>query len=293
VSFPKKPKPPGVSIGAARVRQAREFLVLHPDMSKSQAAAATGISEATIGRARRDLVAEGTLAPARNAPVRPAPEPEATQPPEAKAPEDGSTPPNPPAASPAPKKGGATLLDHAALLELANMVDAAIESGDDETIQKRLSKQALVFAFRTDLHPDTRMSASQMYYKLKDMAKAKDLGPGKPKTFALGVDRLADVLTACGPEMTMAAVHKAFEVKGGEATNEQAPSPDGTPQAPGAAGHDGANAPVEMVRGDDVRTERPGEGLQDHDNAGPTEGRPDNPGPPRTPSHLDSASPWS
>jgi len=214
VSLPKKSKPPGISIGAARLRQAREFLVLHPEMSKTQASAATGISEATIGRARRDLVAEGTLQPARNAPVRPEPLPEATQPPEATAPEDSP----PPAPAPAPKKGSGTLLDHAALLQLAQMVDEAIESGDDETIQKKLSKQALVFAFRADLHPDTRMSASQMYYKLKDMAKAKDLGPGRPKTFALALVRATECVRAWGPELTMAAIHEAFTVK--EATSD-------------------------------------------------------------------------
>lgn len=236
MSLPKRPKPPGVSIGAARIRQAREFLVIHPDMSRSQVSASTGISEATIARARRDLVAEGTLSPARNAPPQPqellprTPDPDPSAIADAAEREGGA----PPAAPPPSKKVGAnTLLDSAALMELAAMADEAIESGDDETIQKKLSKQALVFAFRIDLHPDTRMSASQMYYKLKDMAKAKDLGPGKPKTYAIGVDRLSDMMVACGPEMTMAAVHKAFEVKEAQADVKQ-PPPQQQETAPAA-----------------------------------------------------------
>jgi hypothetical protein len=204
----QKPKTPGISIGAARLRQAREFIVLHPDMSKSQLVAATGLSDATIARARRDLVSEGTIPAARNTPVRdPKPETEPTQ---SAPPEGGSSTP-PSAKSPSPTKGG--MLDHEALMELAAMIDAAVDSGDEEMIQKKLIKQCLTFAFRLDLHPDTRMSASQMYHKLKDMAKARALGPGKPITYAAGVARLADMHRTCGPQMVMDAIKLAFEVK--------------------------------------------------------------------------------
>lgn len=216
----RKPEPK-ITLVAARLQQARNYILTNPTHSKSQCVLATGCSDATVARARRDLILEGLLAPPRNAPVAKAvsvPEPKATQPTEP----SGTVAP-PPAVSPAPAKGSSGLLDHAAMLELAAMVDAAVESGDDEAIHKKLIKQCLTFAFRPDLHPDTRMTASQMYGKLRDMARLKELGPGKPKTFVLGTDRLADMLTACGPEMTMAAVAKAFTVKEAKPDEDQPP----------------------------------------------------------------------
>jgi hypothetical protein len=246
-----------MSLAAARLKQAREFLLAHPDMSKSQVVTATGLSDSTVARARRDLVAEGRIAQARNTPVV-VPEPQATQPTKPK----GTVDP-PPAVSAAPAVGvpskAGSLLDHAALVELASMVDELVEAGDDEVIHKKLIKQCLIFALRPDLHPDTRMSASQMYGKLKDMARAKELGPGKPKTFAIGKARLTDLLVACGPEMVLAAVHDAFTVKGepdDQAQNDQVAPVGGTPQAPGSAGHEGSVPPAEVVRPIDVEVRR-------------------------------------
>jgi hypothetical protein len=294
----RKPTPK-MTLVAARLQQARTYILQNPTHSKSQCVLATGCSDATVARARRDLILEGLLAPPRNAPVAKAvsvPEPKATQPTEP----TGSVDP-PPAVSPAPApvKGASGLLDHAAMIALAEMVDAAVESGDDEAIHKKLIKQCLTFAFRPDLHPDTRMTASQMYGKLRDMARLKELGPGKPKTFVIGTDRLADMLMACGPEMTMAAVAKAFTVKegnDGQAKNDEAASAGGTAQAPGEAGHASGPAPSEVVRPIDVELRRHGdakEGVEHSNPTGPSEGREDSTGDPRTPSHPHGDSPWN
>jgi len=261
-------KPPGKSLVAVRLEQARTYILQNPTHSKSQCVLATGCSDATVARARRDLILEGLLAPPRNAAPRTAePGSKAAQPTEAKTAVD--TPP--PAKSTAPAKGS-SLLDHAALVELAKMIDDLVDAGDDETIHRRLIKQCLTFAFRPDLHPDTRMSASQMYGKLRDMARAKELGPGKPKTFTIGVERLTDLLIACGPEMAMASIQKAFTVKeeaNAEAQNDQAAPASGTPQASSEAGHESSDPPAEVVRPIDVEvrgpdSNKPNEGVGDH-----------------------------
>ena len=248
-----------VTLAQARYQKARAWMLMHPEMSKSQVSKALGVSDATVARARRDLVEEGLFPKARNAPA-PTPVPKflpavvrepVPVPPVAAAPE----PPPRPQAAPAKltdhagmKKladaapGGA---DIAAFADLAAMIDEAIESGDHEAIQKKLLKQCLMFAMRPDLHPDTRMSASQMYNKLRDMAKAKDLGPGKPKNFAAGLTRLTELhaavgiemtfqaaLAAFGPEAILASLRALFDVK--EAQDDEAPSNEPA-QAPGPA----------------------------------------------------------
>ena len=292
--------PRGISIGAARLAQARNYIIAHPLESKSQMVLGSGLSESTIARARRALVSEGLIPEPRNAqprgPLPRRPEPEvhsATA--EVKPASEAVAPPAEPKKS---AKSGPGLLDHEALKALADMVDKAIDSGDDESIQKKLAKQALTFAFRTDLHPDTRMSASQMYYKLRDMGKAKDLGPGKPQTYEDGVARLTEMHIACGPQMVLDAVHRAFTVKeapGGETPVDQAPLASGTAEAPGEAGHTSPPAEAEGVRPIDVgdREDARGDASPEHPNLpGPSEGRPSEAGDPRTPPHPNAASPW-
>jgi len=197
-------RPPGMGLRAYRFQQAREFILAHPAWSKSRIALATGLADSTIARARRELVAEGKLEPARNQP------PTLTAPAShVAAAEAGEVEPAEPE-KPSPKQRGGTVLDHEAMLALANMVDGVVDSGDDELVQKMLIKQCIVFALRTDLHPDTRMSASQMWNKLRDMAKKKDLGPGKPKTQADAIARLKDMDTAVGLDLALAAMIESF-----------------------------------------------------------------------------------
>ncbi len=286
-------RPAGVSLAAARLRQARVYLLANPHASKSQAVMATGLSDSTIARARRDLVDEGILAPARNAPVEPVspPEPVAAQPTEGAPSEDKSRPVKSTA------KGNATP-DHEAMRTLAEMVDTAVNSGDDESIQKMLLKQCLVFAFRPDLHPDTRMTASQMWGKLRDMAKAKDLGPGKPKTRVDAVLRLRDMLIAAGSEITIEAVHLAFDVKEApdvQATGNEAVPPSGPPQDASPPGHTSDPAASNDLRqvnmgNSDGTGGSPGQ--QDYNLHGPEAGRESSPSDPRATPHPNAGSPW-
>lgn len=282
------------SLATARLKQARAYILANPTMTKSQIVLLTGLSDSTIARARRDLVTEGLLQASRNAPVQePTPDTIAGQPEEA-----AENTPAPETTVKRPVKGGTSILDHAAMMQLAEMIDTAVESGDDAYIQKMLIKQCLVFALRTDLHPDTRMTASQMWGKLRDMARAKDLGPGKPKTRADAVLRTRDMLIAVGPEITVEAVRLAFDVKestDGQTANDEALSSSGPPQAPGPAGHASDPAPTEVVRPIDVGVRGQGDtdqGMENPNLPGPSTGREGEASPPRTTTHPHGDSPW-
>ncbi len=274
-----------VDLRPAHMQRARNYILAHPADSKAQAALGTGLSESTIARARRELVAEGVLPKSRGAYGDKAPPP--MLPPDDRTPETAPTPPTIVAG-----KRGDALLDHDAMLTLSQMIDEAVDAGDDEAIHKRLIKQSLMFAFRPDLHPDTRMSASQMWGKLKDMAKAKDLGPGRPMNRADAVRRTADVLVAVGPEITVEAVHLAFEVKDGQAQDEQAAPAGGPPQDASPAGHEGGGAPTQDMRPLDVEAARRRDDDGRHDLPGPAAGWPCPPDSPRTPAPPNAGSPW-
>lgn len=232
---------------AHRLEQAKIYVLAHPDESKLQQVVGSGYSDGTIAKARAILVAEGKLPKDRKKQSTPVPQTVTTVGPEVRA--------------ATPDQG---LRDHEAMKALADMIEQ-LEEMDDAAIQKKLAKQALAFAFNQSLHPDTRMSASQMYYKLRDMSKAKDLGPGNPVTFADGVARLADLFRACGPEMVMAGVNEAFTVKepaNGE-TNDEAKSAGGSSQETGSPGH-----PSEAQEAEVLRT------VRVDGNAGPPDGTP-------------------
>jgi hypothetical protein len=86
---------------------------------------------------------------------------------------------------------------------------------DDGEVRRRLLKQCLSFAFNPELHPDTCMSASQMWAKLKEQTKARDLGPGNPLTLEAAVERHRDIDAACGPEITALGCAAAFTGEAG------------------------------------------------------------------------------
>lgn len=203
------------TLAKAKYQRARAYILAHPDESKAQQAANAEVSQSLIASARADLVREGLILPSRKTPeVEDAPKSEA---------EPEKLP-----ILPTPKKSKsdkqvAELLDDDAMRTLAAMMDEIDDLGDEDVL-KRLQKQCLSFAFNPRLHPDTRMSASQMWAKLKDQAKTKDLGPGTPLNFEEATGRLRDLMEACGPEITLAAVNAAFTVKdtpNGQTTTEQ------------------------------------------------------------------------
>lgn len=182
---------------ADAVARAKVYILAHPDESRLQQSVATGISTASIARARAELVHEGKLAASRKQrPVQPAAPP--------------SAPSVEPTAPPAPVGG---LVDSIAMRTLADMIDTVSDEEDDAVTHRRLLRQCLMFAFDTTLHADTRMSASQMWSKLKDQTKARELGPGAPKTFAAVVDRLYDLMDACGAEAVLEAVNRFLSTR--------------------------------------------------------------------------------
>jgi len=204
--------------------RARAYVLAHPHETKRKQAKAIGVSETLIARVRSALVTEGLLAPSRKTQGGLPTSPRA---PSGRSTDEGDAP----AAYPG-------MRDHQAMLALGDIVDASSVPDDDAEVHRKLLRQCLSFAFNTELHPDTRMSASQMWAKLRDLGKSSQLGPGAPLTFDAGVERLRDVLVACGPKMTMAAVNLAFDSKestDGEAKDDQAAPPGGTPEAPGPA----------------------------------------------------------
>jgi len=202
------------SLRQVKWERARQYILAHPDQSKEEQSIGADVSDATIARVRAVLVSEGLLAPARNAPPW----------------EKKPSPKLPPETTDDTR---ATMLDHAALTTLSDMADVLSDNMSDEDAQKRLQKQALLFAFDPKLHPDTRMSASQMWQKLRDAAKAKNLGPGAPKTFEDAVARMSDLMVAVGAQVTLAAVNIAFNVK--ESADEGKVSADSGATAPSPA----------------------------------------------------------
>ena len=97
----------------------------------------------------------------------------------------------------------------------------------DDQMQKKLLKQVQLMAFDPSLHPDTRLNAINIYAKVKDIARAKDLGPGPPRSQDEIIERLVRILRGVGPTLSIKAVHYAFP---SEKTNESE-TPDGTTEA--------------------------------------------------------------
>ena len=226
------------------VEQAKAYILLHQDESKIEQSIGSGLPERTIARARAELIYEKKLPAPRNKTGRP-PKPktktvkfihiEQAAPPVVESPSPAD--PLPPAPSP-PSSG--SLLDNEAMKALSALIDEASEEQDDTLVHKRLLKQCLMFAFDTRLHPDTRMSASTLWNKLKDQTRARELGPGKPKTREDATARMAELMFAVGAEITLAAVNRVFNVQepanAGELpanTPEDAQSSASTPEAPG------------------------------------------------------------
>lgn len=81
---------------------------------------------------------------------------------------------------------------------------------NDEETRKRLLSRCRAIALDPDMHPDTVLSASQVYIKLKDAVRAKSLGPGRPVTHEDAVARLASLMHACGPIIVHEAITSAF-----------------------------------------------------------------------------------
>lgn len=244
-------------------KRARAWVLAHPTDSKEMQAVGARCSTAMIAMVRRELVAEGLITRSRKA-IKP---PEGSPKGYVALVEPDETTPTVPVAP-------ASVLDHEAMKTLAGITD--LDDLDDDAIYRRMLKQCVRFTFDPNLHPDTRMSASQMYHKLKAMAKEKDLGPGVPVTRIDVRNRLADLMRACGADVTLEAINIAFDVKEeplAQETHDQAEAPGGIEGAPGPTGHPSDPEAPEVVRSIDM------DGGSDTPDAEDL-GHPDLPGPP-------------
>jgi hypothetical protein len=199
---------------AAKLGKATAWFLQNPNASITDAAMALpAISERTCAQARSNLAAKGLLIPGRNrfeASGR-----------ERKAPDEQRTVPtaDPPIPVPlGPDRALAlpdgTLLDDANMRALAdpNSGFLADLDLDDEETRKKLLREVKRIAFDVEAHPDTRLSATQVWLKLKDMAKTRELGPGVPLTREAAVTRLKDLISAVGLELAVEALLLAFGI---------------------------------------------------------------------------------
>ncbi len=202
-----------------RKERAREYILAHKDESIKEQAMGADCSEPLISLVRRELVAEGLLTVGRS--TRKTAKPVSVQ---KSAPlVESPTPP-------------AQMLDHTAMAAIADMAALTDDKATDEQVSTAMLKQCIRFAFDPNLHPDTRMSASQMWAKLKERQREKQLGPRAPMTFEAASRRMADLMIAAGAKVTTAALHLAFEVRdeGRQVPPqpvEAAPPVSGTPPA--------------------------------------------------------------
>lgn len=94
--------------------------------------------------------------------------------------------------------------------ELAALGATEFTDENDEETRKKLLARCRAIALDPEMHPDTVLSASQVYIKLKDAVRAKSLGPGRPLTHEDAVARLARLMSACGPTIVHEAITSAF-----------------------------------------------------------------------------------
>jgi len=196
------------SMQAGKLAKATAFFLQNPNASIADCEMATGFSNRTCAQARSNLAAKGLMTSGRNRKPR-EPRPDEQGPIPTEAPNEGPTAPGSAAALP-----DGTLLDDAGMRALAdpNTGFLADLDLDDEETRKKLLREVKRIAFDAASHPDTRLSATQVWLKLKDMAKTRELGPGVPLTRVAAIARLKDLISAVGLEMALEALLLAFGI---------------------------------------------------------------------------------
>lgn len=183
------------------IAKALAFYRRNPQSTMKEVAAACQVSLRLAWQARQQMVIEGVCKPNKRAGVSLEAPGLSTQ----------LIPPSLPA-------GG--LLDGEQLAQLAAGDTTSVDETDSET-RTRMLYELRAIAFNPATYVDTRVTAMKAWFALKDVVSAKDLGPGKPKTFEDAVLRLCNILTACGATISIEAMQRAFVRKGtGDATTE-------------------------------------------------------------------------
>jgi len=179
------------------ILQARELILQHPGWHIKEFAKILKCSLRSISYARAQLIEEGRIPPSRNSPRdlrRKLPRPgEVTQPLKIDVVQSKEL-------------FDMIKVDTSPLL---NVMEQSSDPFDDEMRQKMLREVKLI-AFDPATHPDTRLSAIATWAKLRDLERAKDLGPGLPMTEKQVLDRLSRLMLGVGVPIVLKALEIAF-----------------------------------------------------------------------------------
>lgn len=186
----------------AKIQQVlRALMLADPHLSNVEIQRQTGASTRTVTYARASLRREGLLPDSRKSTQNPE-----NLPTETLSPEDLKR------------------------LEKAENIDD--ELGDDDQIRLKIVRSVQRMALNPKLAPDTRLSASQIWVKLKDVSKEEELGPGAPRTEAEVIDRLLRIFEAVGHRTVLKALEMFTkkELLDENSENQQTPAASGASQ---------------------------------------------------------------
>lgn len=228
---------PRMGMAQAKLEQTKEFILQHPSAKDYEIVDALRVSRRTIAYAKAELVLKGLIpAPRKTARKEPAPVPPVLPP------------------VPAPDYSDSLVTPANIMALAADPFDDDLES-DPET-QKRMTRAAKKMAFDPKNHPDIQMAAMQLWMKLKDAARARELGPGKPMTYEAAKARGMPLFKAMGLKLVIDIIETLWgnQKETPDAPNVETPAPVGIEEAPSSAGHEGSEAPTEDLRPVDLGT---------------------------------------
>jgi len=179
---------------------ATAYLLAHPEEKDIDVMKALQCNATTVSRARRDLVSKGLISPltVRKYVKR--------TPPPLKLPtyqEENEV-------VGAPSEGVLVKPSSLSTPDITKILDIDIDNIPDEETRKKMLREVRTLAFGVNTNSDTKLSAIQLWVKIKDSTQAKELGPGPPMTKEAAVTRLSDLMTACGLEIVTLAYMKSF-----------------------------------------------------------------------------------
>jgi hypothetical protein len=134
----------------------------------------------------------------------------------------------------------AQIIDDPTLKAMAVSETLEDDFGTEDEVRVKLLRVVQKMAFDPLLHADTRLNASQVWAKLKDIARSKDLGPGAPRTETEIIDRLVRIMQGVGPQLVIKAIDKAFQkgTSDEKAPDQQTPASPGATETPDSTGYD-------------------------------------------------------
>ena len=221
----------------------KKYLLEHPDASNSQVGTALGASRRTIEYARADLVDDGLAPEAWLVNRKFVPKAYLAESATLKKLPAGSLPNFSPVytkavgGNPAAKTAEQLIAPFTPLAseDLYRLLAAGDDVEiDDEKTRVAMLKQLRLMSFDASLHQSIRMSAMDLYNKLKESARGQTIGPGKPLTHAAALDRLMLLFKAIGPELVIEAMDLTFATgkegspngeRGIAVENEDTPAP--------------------------------------------------------------------